>query len=197
MATVALNLFLAIVPFLFGYFINYLQKKERAFKYGHKAYYAFIAFFMWLIFVPNTAYLITDMRHITGFCPSNYYDVCIENSWMILFFFSYSVIGWVLFVYAINQMRGALFKTKNNFCARYFAAAIIPIITLGVMMGLIDRYNSWNLFLSPLFFLHDGLKYFAEGIYFKNYIIITFFLYILYFSGNYLFKNKNNLNFKS
>jgi uncharacterized membrane protein len=194
-ATVLMNLSLAIVPFLLVYFLNFLWVKDNIFRKGQKFFYSFFAFFLWFIFVPNTAYIMTDMRHINNFCPKNYYNVCIENSWMILFFFSYSLVGWILFVYSLKQMHNLLQKIKNNFLSRYFILIIIPFIAFGVMIGLIDRYNTWNIFLSPVIFFKDGLKYFTNEVYFLNYIIVTFFLYILYFTGNYLFKDSKNLNF--
>jgi uncharacterized membrane protein len=195
MATVLMNSSLAILPFLFCCYINFLWEKDHGFKNGFNAVYAFVSAFLWLIFVPNTAYLITDMRHITGFCPRSDYDVCIENSWMILFFFCYSLAGWILFVYSLNQMKNLLYKIKNDLFARYFILVIIPIIAIGIMMGLIDRYNTWNIIFTPINFFKDGFKYFTDNVYLKNYVIVTFFLYILYFSGNFLFKEGKKLNF--
>jgi uncharacterized membrane protein len=193
-ATVLMNISLAVLPFLFCYYLNFLWEKNKGFKNSLRLVNIFIVFILWLVFIPNTAYLITDVRHITGFCTKNYYNVCIENSWMIFFFFSYALIGWIMFVFSLNQMKDLIKKIKNNAFSNYFILLIIPIIALGVMVGLIDRYNSWNIFLSPINFFKDGLKYFIKGIYLKNYLAVTFFLYILYFLGNLLFKNEK-INF--
>ena len=46
---------------------------------------------LWLALLPNTAYLMTDARHVIGACPLDSYGrICSQNAWMSLFFFAYA-----------------------------------------------------------------------------------------------------------
>lgn len=104
-----------------------------------------------------------------------------------MFFFSYSVIGWVAFVYLINQMKILVNEIWGKLAVKIYIWLIAPIVSLGVLLGLINRWNSWEALIYPIAIAKDALKYFTDFVYFKNWIIFTIFLYILYFTGNYLF----------
>jgi uncharacterized membrane protein len=198
-ATILWNIFLAIIPFfLCGYLIKLHHHKK--FKKTIYKIYGIILGFFWIIFIPNTAYIINDIRHITDFCPMSLNHICAENAWMIMFFFSYGTIGWILFVYSINQMKLFLNNYNLKKFNDYFIIIVIPIIALGVLLGLVDRFNSWEIFIYPHELFGAFIKYFSDWLYFRNWIIFTLFLYILYFSGNMIFipikKKKLQINFK-
>ncbi|RLC35998.1 hypothetical protein DRH27_05940, partial [Candidatus Falkowbacteria bacterium] len=95
---IAWNLFLLIIPFFLCRLLFILYNANKFKSLPHKIFGLAIAF-LWLLFIPNTIYVIADMRHIIGFCPVNEKNICIENAWMIMFFFIYASIGWVAFVY--------------------------------------------------------------------------------------------------
>lgn len=144
-------------------------------------------FFLWFLFAPNSAYIITDMRHISGYCPDTVLRICVENAWMIIFFFIYAVIGWVSFVFLVSRMRSLIEKIKNSGWGFVFEMTAIPLLALGIMLGLVDRWNSWDVFIFPKALFFDVLKYFTEVLSFRNWAIFTCGLYLLYFSGKYLF----------
>ncbi|MEA3463968.1 MAG: DUF1361 domain-containing protein [Patescibacteria group bacterium] len=183
---IAWNLLLLVIPFfLCGNLIKLWQKSK--FSKCRQKLAAVCLYFVWLLFIPNSAYIITDIRHLLNFCPLNQYKICIENAWMIMFFFSYSVIGWVAFVYLINQMKILVNEIWGKLAVKIYIWLIAPIVSLGVLLGLINRWNSWEALIYPIAIAKDALKYFTDFVYFKNWIIFTIFLYILYFTGNYLF----------
>jgi uncharacterized membrane protein len=196
-ATILWNIFLAVIPFfLCGYLINLQHHKK--FKKIRYRILGLIIGFLWLISIPNTAYIINDIRHITDFCPPSLNHICAENAWMIMFFFSYGTIGWILFVYSINQMKLFLNEFKLNKFNDYFSYIAVPLIALGVLLGLVDRFNSWEIFIYPRELFGSLIKYLTDWQYFKNWLIFTLFLYILYFSGNMIFIpiKKKRLNIK-
>ena len=221
------NLFLLLVPYaLVVWLARYWE--ETGFKKIRQKIAAAVLGFVWLLFIPNAAYVINDVRHLINYCPiDSPYRVCAENAWMIMFFFVYASVGWVAFVYLLNQMKnfiGDLFKKSPQphlakggndekspnplyqggiespldkgglgdlFVEKIFIIAVIPIISLGVLLGLLNRWNSWEIFIYPTEFLKHILLYFTDSVYFGNWLIFTAFLYILYFGGNTLFKTKN------
>lgn len=190
------NLLLLIIPFFIcAGLILYTQKtKLKTFK--HKSIALLLAAF-WLLFIPNTAYVIADVRHISGFCglSDEAYRNCTQNSWMILFFYIYASIGWVAMVLLINQMKDYIKSLWGKQAARWFQFVIIPVITVGVLLGLINRWNSWDVFIFPTAIFSDAWRYLSQEPFIKNFIIFSIWFYILYFAGDLIF-TKKKINIK-
>jgi uncharacterized membrane protein len=193
---VVFNLTMLAVP----YFIFILLKKHKN-KTGLKNIkdkaIALALGFLWLIFIPNVVYIISDIRHINGFCPvDSEFRICVDTAWMILFFFLYASIGWVAFVYFLNQMKGfigGIFNPPAPFSKRgdygnFFIISVIPLISLGILLGLFNRWNSWEIFVDPIGIIKTAVLYFTDLTYFLNWLVFTIFLYILYYGGNYFFR---------
>ena len=144
--------------------------------------------FLWLCMVPNTAYLLTDARHIIGYCPiEEYGNVCIENAWMVFFFWAFAATGWLTFVWSLRPLRRIITRLYGKQSGNFFIVLSIPLIALGVLLGLINRWNSWEIFTRPDLIIKTSLTYFHDLTYFKNWLIITFLLYIFYVAGERLF----------
>ncbi len=181
------NIFLLLIPF---FIVKILLVYYLANNFGklRQKLIAFFLFFLWILFFPNSAYIINDVRNLAGYCPAIYYgNVCVENAWMIVFFFIYAILGWMAFVFLLSQMRNFIIKVKGRAVANFFVAIMIPITALGVLLGLINRFNSWEIFIKPGEIINSALVYFTDFYYFKDFLIFTIAFYILYFIGNRLF----------
>jgi uncharacterized membrane protein len=143
---------------------------------------------LWLAFLPNTAYLMTDARHIIGYCPTGAYgNVCPENSWMTLFFFSYGAIGWPAFVLALRPMKELVVKHFGLVRGQVFASFIILVSALGLLLGLLDRFNVWDIVVRPISIIIAAGKYFSSEILFFNLLMSAVILTILYAIGEKIF----------
>ncbi len=181
------NLFLAVVAVWQTYYLLLLfQKKNRN-------YFSIILIsFFWLLFTPNTTYLLTDARHIIGFCPpSEFANVCADNAWMTIFFFVFAAGGWLTFVWCLRPVRNLIRTLYGYTSALIFILAIIPLMALGVLLGLVNRWNSWEIFTDPLGILYTIFIYFTDLTYLQNWLIISVLFYILYFSGEKFFTKLN------
>jgi uncharacterized membrane protein len=189
------NLSLLLIPFLLVLFLRrYFSNRPIFGKRKKDSVILAIGIFAWLAFIPNSAYIVTQIRHLLGYCPlGSLRDVCVQNAWMIMFYFIYSIIGWVSFVLLLRQMKRFLSGVLNKKIANVFILSIIPLISLGVLLGLINRFNSWELFTEPLTIMNVMLIYFTDFIYLINWLTFTFGLYILYFAGVVLFKERIKL----
>lgn len=191
LVTVAWNIFLVFLSLMFYLFLKSYWRRTGLRKFSQKAGAA-ILFILWLLFLPNAAYIITDVRHLLNYCPLDSPNkVCAANGWMIMFFFTYSSFGWVSFYYLLKLMSNLfneIFKFKRR-SLDFFAALVIPLTSLGVLVGLLNRFNSWDVFLSPLWFLRVAAVYFLDINYFIDWFIFTIFLYLLYFAGDVIFKS--------
>ena len=113
-----------------------------------------------------------------------------------MFFFVYGCIGWISFVFLLNQMKGFIIKFsgkkngKKN--GRIFIWIIIPLISMGVLLGLINRWNSWDFFIHPILVFKSSIIYLINFIYFKNWAVFTIGLYVLYFAGNKIAQRKTH-----
>ena len=114
---------------------------------------------LWLLFLPNGAYLLTEWRHylsIIGSSPafySVYHDqqyspiVTVKLLGLTALFGLYSLFGLVA--------TGCAIWPLERLAARYFRtgpllSALFVVNALGVYMGLVDRLNSWELTRSTL-----------------------------------------------
>ncbi len=177
------NVALAIVALWFTFrFVSLAKDKKRT------PLAVAVAAFLWLIFVPNTAYMITDIRHIIGYCPASEYGrVCAENAWMSVFFFAYAAVGWLTFVFAVRPVREMMIKRFGNPIGQSFFYILIPLISLGVLLGLVNRWNSWEIFTDPLLILANITRYITDVVYLKNWALLTVLLFVLYGAGERLF----------
>lgn len=187
--TILWNLMLLLVPF---FLCRFLIKFWHSFQFKklYQKLEAVLLGCIWLLFIPNSAYIITEVRQLLNFCPPNSINVCIENAWMIMFFFTYAAVGWSAYVYLLNQMKVLVCEIWGEIAAKIYILSIVPFISLGVLLGLINRWNSWEVFIYPALMISDIVKYFTIYIFFNNWLLFTIFLYLLYFGGNYLFEKK-------
>jgi uncharacterized membrane protein len=184
------NLFLALLPFFIFLALRDYWKKTK-FKTSRQKVLAGVLAFFWLIFVPNSAYLIVGVRHLLNYCPADSANsVCVVGAWQIMYFFVLSILGWVFFVIFLKQMRSLLAKVFNQKVANITMFILIPLISLGVVFGLTERFNSWDIFINPLAILQNLLRYMTDWGYFRNFLVFTIGYYLLFFLGDYLFGKK-------
>jgi uncharacterized membrane protein len=184
------NIMLAFFPFVFFISFSAYWRKTKFKKIGQKILAAVI-FLFWFVFLPNAAYLITDVRHLLYYCPvASPLNVCVPGAWQIMFFFVYSIFGWAFFVIYLEQMRAILARIFSPQTAKTMTLAMIPLLALGVLFGLTERYNSWDFFFHPLAIFQNLLRYMTSWQYFRNWLVFTAGFYILYFFGTVIFKTK-------
>lgn len=142
---------------------------------------------VWLIVMPNAAYIMTDARHIIGYCPiEEYGHVCAGNAWMTVFFFAYALIGWLSFIYCLRPLKRAIENKRGKNIAWLFAVIVIVLTALGVLLGLVNRWNSWDIFFNPGLLIKTIIQYLTTGVYLKNWLAMTVILHILYGIGDRL-----------
>ena len=192
LVTAVWNIFLALLPLAIFLFLKSYWRRTGLIEFYQKLAAA-ILFLFWLVVFPNSAYIITDIRHLVSYCPLNSPDkVCPDNAWMIIVFFTYASLGWVTFYYNLKLMSNLAHEIFKWLKPYFFAALIIPITSLGILLGLLNRFNSWDVFLYPLWLLKVFPVYFLDLNYFMNWFIFTLFLGSLYLSGDVIFRKVND-----
>jgi len=184
------NLVLLLIPFLLYKLLIGIYRKNNFKKTIDKILAILIGFF-WILFIPNTPYLITEFRHIIDLCiPTTTSNVCVDTAWLIPILFLYSSLGWVAFVWQMNQMKNFIKIIKNKKVSNYFVFVSIPIISFGLILGLVGRFSSWEVFTATQEFEYFIISFFKTPMLIFTLIIYTIVLYILYFLGNFLINKK-------
>jgi len=176
------NIFLAILAILAANWAAkiLLANKQWFIKLG--------AILIWLAILPNAAYLMTDARHVIGYCPlASYGKVCAENAWMTLFFFAYAAVGWPAFVLSLRPMKKAILKYFGKLAGLVFTVLACLLAALGVLLGLVNRFNSWEILTSPLQVIKTALVYLSDPVAKFNLFMVFILLFVLYVVGEKIF----------
>lgn len=147
-------MFLAVVPMVLAYTLAWLLGQRLK----HPALKALVCgplALVWLAFLPNTCYLLTEWRHLLFDQRwAHLLDAGNEDreamlrvaKWALLFL-AYSGVGVLLFVLAVRPMEHRLraWNIRPYVAAPFF----FFLMSLGVYLGLIVRFNSWDLIQRP------------------------------------------------
>lgn len=142
-----INSALALVAILFGWLM--LKVKSPYFKLLHG--------FLWLLFLPNTIYILTDVSHLFEDWSK------VDNLFRLILIFQYalfSIFGIITFVVATYFFQRLLEGKKKGIKASTIAAICVLnfIVGFGVILGGIRRTNSWYIFTNPSRVMEDVLN---------------------------------------
>ena len=141
------NLFLALIAVFFGYFMLRVRSNVLKALFG----------FIWLIFLPNTIYLITDISHVYEDWPR--VDIIFKTMITIQYAF-FTIAGIITFIYAVYFFERLLEKKnkKKRKPSTFLVILILNfIVGFGVILGGIQRTNSWDIFINPARVINDSL----------------------------------------
>jgi uncharacterized membrane protein len=129
-------LFLAWVPYVLGAFL--IQPK----RFNSSAFLQWFVFLVWLLFFPNTTYLMSDLIHLHPQWPIPlWYDAFLLNA------FAWN--GLLLGVFSLQQAHMFLNQRLSSLMAWIGMIIVICLSGLGVYMGRYLRFNSWDVLANP------------------------------------------------
>jgi len=111
---------------------------------------------LWLIFLPNTCYLLTELRHLrwrldSADLPDSGMDRPDSLQRLLrwtLFYAIFSGFGLLTFALAIRPLER--FARSRGFPLNALAPPFFLLMAVGVYLGLRLRFNSWDLLHQPL-----------------------------------------------
>lgn len=177
------NLLLILIPCftVYGMAIAVRKRKWKALGGAERVVFAAL-FLYWLFWFPNTAYQFMIPRHLADYCA--HFDknrVCDTGSWLVTFFFVYALAGLPAFYYALDRMEGLLASVFSRRLSKGFSLSVIPLTTLGVMLGLFERANSWEVLTNPLGLVNITVGYFQNTDMLLFFGVFTASLYLIYY----------------
>ena len=134
------NLFLAWIPYWISMTLNYLPKKWMVFP----------ALLVWLVFLPNAPYLVTDLLHV-GYHP----PVPIWYDTILLFSFAWT--GLLLGFLSLLDVQRFLEENINKKIAGLLIWAAIMLCAFGVYLGRYQRWNTWDIITQPYHLFMDTM----------------------------------------
>jgi len=136
------NLFLAFIPYAISKWLS------RNIDCVHGRLKFSIIFTIWLLFIPNSFYIMTDLFHLDSFI-----NIPLWFDLTIILSFAWN--GLLLGILSVRQMEKML---EDYFFKRTELLFIYPVMflnALGVYIGRYLRFNSWDIVSNPFQLLKD------------------------------------------
>ena len=131
------NLFLAFVPYwISGWMIGKNHITHRKVK-------LFLALAGWLLFIPNSFYIITDLFHFTHIRSApKWFD--------LLLIFSFAWNGILCGIISLRRVEIIMMKllTGKNF-SLFLVFGVMWLSSFGIYIGRYLRFNSWDIITDP------------------------------------------------
>ncbi len=137
------NLFLAGIPLLLSTFLKFVNETRSL-----KAYVLYPILFLWLLFLPNAPYILTDLFHLRRFS-----DAPMWLNLMVILSFAWNglIFGFISIMDVQKIMSVKYSKAVGWFVAVFSLAAS----SFGIYLGRFLRWNSWDLINEPKHLLYD------------------------------------------
>lgn len=137
------NLFLAWLPLLFAlWLMNVLSRKRWS------SWEGLAASLLWLVFLPNSFYLISDFIHLQDASSS---DVLYNAVMFTSFVFTGVTLG-LASVYLVHRELGKRLRLRT---ATLWIALVLLACSFAIYIGRDLRWNSWDVLFSPGGLLFD------------------------------------------
>jgi uncharacterized membrane protein len=148
------NLFLAYIPYAIS---TGLTATRSALPPGRtaslKGFLRALAFMAWLLFIPNSFYILTDLYHLAD----NHRNSRVPEWFDLALILSFAWNGLLLGVLSMRQIEKLLVPQTATLGRWLFLLPVMWLNALGVYTGRYLRYNSWDIITDPFDLLRDIL----------------------------------------
>lgn len=145
------NLFLAFVPVLISFAMLKFHEKKNL-----KVIIFIPSFLLWLLFIPNAPYLVTDLIHLG---ESRIIPVLFD----VILLFSSAYLGMIFFFYSLSHIEEIIKKTISKKWVIFLTVMLILLISFGIYIGRFLRFNSWDIFINHYSLFKNIWKIFVEN----------------------------------
>ena len=127
------NLFLAVVPLVITFFLHHTKNRNTQ----------WLLFASWLLFFPNSLYIITDFVHLKERYPVPlWFDTILVFS---------AAFNGLIIAYASLQQAELFLRSKFSVLkTSIIICACLFLTSFGIYLGRFLRWNSWDILSDPL-----------------------------------------------
>lgn len=161
-ARIVWNLFLAFIPLAFSFYLFRPQAVRH--------FWWCISLLIFIAFLPNAPYILTDSIHIIELSQQNY------PRWAVVFilipqYLLFITLGFEAYVISLSKLEQYLAGLIATQYMTLVKAAVHGLCIVGVYIGRFERFNSWDfvtrpmtVFLTTVQDLFDGWKLLSMAI---------------------------------
>lgn len=178
---ISVNVLLAFLGAGFGYLFFYFKNKLLK----------IIFFIFWILFVPNTIYLITDLQYL----PEQIIEVDFSAKFFILAqYIGLVILGIVTFIYGMRPLEKIISQAKirDKTFITFIFIVVNYVIAFAVALGKLERVNSWEAFTDPLNVFVSSLQLLSS----RDTIFLAFLFGTLSNIIYLTWRNKKSFKFK-
>ncbi len=130
------NLFLAFIPYLItGWLLSDKSIEKRKIQ-------LILGLGAWLLFIPNSFYIITDLIHFTRIRTApKWFD--------LLLIFSFAWNGILFGIVSIRRVELLIIRLRGKQFSFLMVFVVMWLSAFGVYIGRFLRYNSWDVITNP------------------------------------------------
>ncbi|MCC4213903.1 DUF1361 domain-containing protein [Leeuwenhoekiella parthenopeia] len=177
------NLFLAFIPLGIAWYAEAQERLEK------QKLQLFTALAVWLLFLPNAPYVITDLIHLS-YSPED---------WLWYDLVTISVFALLSLYFGFESIRVWRKLLATQIAAKWVNLATVAVLILcgfGIYLGRFIRFNSWDVVTNPLELLYTIAQYLINPIQNHRVWIFTLSFGLLlnagYFSFQFWLTKKQN-----
>ena len=137
------NLFLAWVPLLLALWLERLLRRKL-----WSSWQAVLLTLLWLSFLPNSFYIITDFIHLQD-------AVRVDPLYDVVLFSSVVLNGFMLGLISLYLVHGQLRWRMRNRNSTIVVALVILAVSFAIYIGRDLRWNTWDVVFNPASLLFD------------------------------------------
>ena len=169
------NLFLAFIPY----------KISKQFALIENKFIRYSLLPIWLLFLPNAPYILTDFLHLfQGKAMPLWFDFILISS--------FTITGMLFFFLSINEVFLLIKQQFTNKIAWFFTIFVLFLSSFGVYLGRYLRWNSWDIIHKPHYIFYDVFTRIIHPTQHLRTWIVTIGLGSLLLIGFIVLSNKTN-----
>ncbi|MEN9518027.1 MAG: hypothetical protein RLZZ381_615 [Cyanobacteriota bacterium] len=142
------NLFLAFIPLALSFWLFTKPQTKTGSKPARRSLFWWAIFLIFIAFLPNAPYLLTDIIHLIAAIRANY-SIWITTLIFIPLHLFAIFLGWESYVISVlNQSR---YLEKQGAKKFVFISEILihALCAVGIYLGRFLRFNSWDFVTKP------------------------------------------------
>ena len=136
------NLFLAWIPFLLAFALSEMNNN------GTSRIKKLAVFSGWLLFFPNSPYILTDLFHLRLRS-----EIPIWFDLVLILSFAWN--GLLLGYSSLMEIQKVLRTRLSVGIVNLFIAGLLVLCSFGIYLGRYPRYNSWDIITNPIRLFSD------------------------------------------